>query len=121
MGRIFYWQKDGTIYGTYPGPHEHLKTPDGRPKIELPEGVTWMDVPEASYAIPWPSRDGKPGCKEWSRVVGDGLVLRDDLAPILPDPDEALAKTIQAATTLDELKAALLGATGKARAKGRLV
>jgi len=40
--------------------------------------------------------------------------------PPPPDPDEELAKAIEAATTLDELKAALLGRLGKAKVAGRL-
>ena len=42
--------------------------------------------------------------------------------PPQPDPDEELAAAITAATTLDQLKNALLGKVGKgARAKGKAV
>lgn len=39
--------------------------------------------------------------------------------PIIPDPDEELAEAITNATTLPELKAALLGNGTLARVKGR--
>jgi len=130
MGRIFYHRKDGTIYGTHPGPHEHLKTRDGRPKIELPDGIAWIDVPEAPPLIPWPARDGQPGREQWSRVVAGALVLRDDLPPIPPDPDAELTKAVEGVDTsgildpatkraVDDLKAALLGAGRAAKVKGR--
>jgi hypothetical protein len=41
--------------------------------------------------------------------------------PPQPDPDEELAAAIQAATTLDELKDALLGKFEKAKVKGKAV
>lgn len=41
-------------------------------------------------------------------------------APEPPDPDAELATAIQNATTLDELKTALIGGNGKASAKGRI-
>lgn len=40
--------------------------------------------------------------------------------PVPPDPDEELAAAIQAATTLDGLKAALLGNGKLARVKGKM-
>lgn len=39
---------------------------------------------------------------------------------VIPDPDEEIAEAIQAATTLSELKAALLGNGKLARVKGKM-
>lgn len=57
-------------------------------------------------------------------VAVNAMVAVHDPTPLpdLPDPDEELAAAIVAATSLDELKNALLGKVGKsARAKGKAV
>lgn len=52
MARIFYFTATGDIYGVHHSPHED------DPRIRLPKGVAWIDVPEPSHQIPWPSPDG---------------------------------------------------------------
>jgi hypothetical protein len=55
-------------------------------------------------------------------AVNDVVVAHDPTPkPSPPDPDEELAAAIQAATTLDELKDALLGKFEKAKVKGKAV
>lgn len=57
------------------------------------------------------------------RIERSQTELDGELAtlPVPPDPDAELAAAIQAATTLTELKAALLGSGGKtARVKGKI-
>lgn len=61
MARIFYFTKDGAVYGVHPEPHEDNH------KIRLPEGVTWIDVPEQPHEIAWP-----PGCSEQTSIVKNG-------------------------------------------------
>lgn len=55
-------------------------------------------------------------------AVVQAVVDAHDPTPVpAPDPDAELAAAIQAATTLEQLKAALLGNSGRAaKAKGRL-
>ena len=101
MARIFYWTETGRVYGV--NPDERLRN-----GTVLPEGIAWLDVPEAPHRIPWPARDGRPGCEQWSRVVDGALVLRDDLPPVRPDPVETAVAAIGAADSLEGVKAALI-------------
>lgn len=71
MARLFYFSDTGDIYGVHPG------EPDPA-EITLPEGVTWIDVPEAPNKIPWPSLpDGRRGSEHTSRVENGSLVVGD--------------------------------------------
>jgi hypothetical protein len=67
MARIFYFTKDGSIYGVHPEPHE------GNPKIRLPAGVAWIDVPEQPHEIAWPQSDGQAGTEQMSLVINGRL------------------------------------------------
>lgn len=91
MARIFYFMATGAIYGVHHSPHED------NPKIRLPKGVAWIDVPEPPDQIRWPSPDGtRPGREQWSRVNPDtkALELRKDIK-IPVDADADLTKPIQ--------------------------
>ncbi len=117
MARIFY-RLDGSIYGVHPGPHED------NPKITLPDGVAWFDVPETPDQIPWlvpaDRNDLNPRQGEhWSRVNPATRAVEVDPAKVPPpNPDEALQKAIEGATTLQDLKDALLGKTRPGRVPG---
>lgn len=81
MTRVFYHTDTGGIYGVHP---------DGN--VDVPEGVSFIDVPEAADAVPWPALpDGRPGSEHTSRVVDGALVLSDDLPPSNQDLADALA------------------------------
>lgn len=72
MARIFYYSATGLIYGIHTGPHED------NPKIKIPEGVEWLDVPEPPDQIAWPSPDGglTPGDEHLSRINAGVIELR---------------------------------------------
>lgn len=91
MARIFYFTATGDIYGVHHSPHED------DPKIQLPKGVAWIDVPEPPHQIPWPSPDGKrAGREQWSRVnpVTKALELRRGIK-IPVDADAEVTRPIQ--------------------------
>lgn len=78
------------------------------------DGERGWSPPEGCEAIR--SDDAQVGCT-W-----DGSTFASAPVPeAVIDPDEELATAIKAATTLEELQAALLGKMGGAAAKGRLV
>lgn len=63
MARIFYFRDTGKIYGVHHSPHEN------NPKIQLPQNVIWIDVPETADKIRWPEIEpGEPGTEHSSRV-----------------------------------------------------
>src|SRR3990167_6357351 len=120
MARIFYWALTGIVYGVHPSSHE------SNPKIVLPDGVVWNDVPETPDRIPWPKRNGTTGREHWSRIVNGAIALRNDLEPLVPDFDTELAQAIRAIDTsgvndlgtkavIENLRAALLGLKAKGR------
>lgn len=83
--------------------------------METPEGYTLFDgdVPEGLYA---PKLVGDSVVEGKAQAEIDAIVN----APIPSDPDVELAEAITNATTLAELKTALLGNGGLARVKGKL-
>lgn len=99
MARIFY-RADGTIYGVHPGSHE------GNKKIRLPEGVTWIDVPEQPHEIAWPTFDGQPGTEQTSLIDKGKLKAKNN-----PPPENKKAKVEKMlkanGLTLADLKTAL--------------
>jgi hypothetical protein len=91
MARIFYFQATGIIYGVHHGTHED------DPKIRLPKGVAWIDVPQPPDQIRWPSPDeARPGREQWSRVnpITKAVELRKDIK-ISVDADTDPTKSIQ--------------------------
>jgi hypothetical protein len=81
--------------------------------MELPEGHTLFegDITEGIY---------KPLFNGTNVVEGLTQAEIDALKVVPPDPDAELVKAIQAATTLDELKSALIGSVGIASVKGKM-
>ncbi len=68
--------------------------------------------------IDW--QEGHPTPEE--QATAEAILAAHDPTPVVePDPDAELAAAIQAATTLEQLKAALLGTVRAAKAKGRPV
>ena len=112
FGVIFYWQATGEIYGV----HKDLATAP-----PVPAGVASISVPETPDKIVWPipARQTK-GREQWSAVdpVTKILIVKPGLSiPI--DPDEELIAAIEKATTLQELKNALIGKLGLGKVKGK--
>ena len=77
--------------------------------IEIEEGANWQP-PEDCYLID--ADNVSPG-NTWD---GTKFIPKPEVAP-LPDPDVELATAIGAATTLAELKAALIGKIVKVKAR----
>lgn len=77
MARIFYHTASGAFYGVIDenDPKLTATTPDGRPKIELPDGVSALDLPGVDPSnIPWPTLpNGLPGNERTTVVVGGAL------------------------------------------------
>lgn len=93
MARIFYFSASGDVYGVHPGLHE------ANPKIRLPAGVIWADVPETPDSIPWPiPADHEKGREEWSRMnsVSKSLELRRNIVIPPADPNAVLKSKIDA-------------------------
>lgn len=87
--------------------------------------LTGMDLPQghALYEGVMPNGLYQPKLVNGQVVEGLTQAELDAIrnAPLPPDPDVELAKAIQAATTLEELKKALIGTNGnKAKVKGEL-
>jgi hypothetical protein len=81
--------------------------------IPVDEDIVIVEVQEGLYRPRW---DGTAWIEGLTPAELDAIVN----APEPPDPDEELAVAIQAATTLDELKTALLGNGKLARVKGKM-
>jgi len=84
-------------------------------------GQPWHDVEEAALP-PREIEDGKGGRRDarsaW-RLKDCRVVIDEALLPEVVDPDTELEAAISGATTLDQLKAALLGKTRPGKAKAR--
>jgi hypothetical protein len=81
--------------------------------IPVDEDIITVEVPEGFYLPKW---DGVQWVEGLSAAELDAIIN----APAEPDPDEELANAITNATTLDELKSALLGSGNVARVKGKM-
>lgn len=116
FGVIFYWQATGEVYGV----HKDLAT---APKV--PQGVVSLEVPETPDKIAWPVPVGQnKGHERWTIVdttTNPATLKVNPKFVFEPDPDVELAKAIEAATTLQELKDALLGKIGAGKIKGKPV
>lgn len=115
MGIIFYWKATNEIYGVHPD----LET---APK--LPDGIVHIEVPQSPDKIPWPVPVGKnSGHEQWTVVDTTTTPPTLKVNPKLvfePDPDVELEKAVKAATTLEEIKSALLAnVAAKRKTKGK--
>ena len=88
MARIFYHTATGIIHGVHPGPFPG----------SLPNGVDFIDVPEAPDQILWPDARGE----RYNKVDSGALATM----PFTPEPESvewqairALAAEIDARTT----------------------
>lgn len=103
MARIFYFP-DGAIYGVHPGPHED------NPKIKLPDGVAWIDVPETADKIVWPPLANGPGGERTTLVIDGALTVK-----VLPAKDKhgQLSQMLSAYDlTVDDLRALIPARAG---------